>query len=198
MTGWEAWCLHCGRPIKHEAGGWVHQDNASAYCSTRQAQTGGRPTNELETEIRTALTDAGLAPLSGDWNRVVESDLGHLARLIAPIVHRRETQARASQDELDLAMHHAYRPEVVAEVAVELTEDADWERIAAWCGGTVDSGPDGTDSGEWTSWLTIPDVGVAARNQWITQRHDLTFAIRDIVAAPSQRLPITPTEDEHL
>ncbi|WP_372595533.1 hypothetical protein [Actinotalea sp.] len=87
------------------------------------------------------------------------------------------------QRQVDLAMHEAYRPEVVAEIAVPLGEDADWERIAKWCGGTIESSAD--MSGEWSSAIRIPGVGDAWEGSWIVQRHDLTFAIRAVVEGPS-------------
>lgn len=89
-------------------------------------------------------------------------------------------------EEVSLAMHHAYRPEVVAEVSVPLGEESDWEQIAKWCGGTIDSGPDGTDSGEWTSWITLPSGEEAVSGMWITKGLDGTFRARHEVAEPDE------------
>jgi hypothetical protein len=43
------------------------------------------------------------------------------------------------------------RPVVID--AVQLTDDADWQAIAKWCGGTLHSERDPSD--EYDSWLTI-------------------------------------------
>lgn len=88
------------------------------------------------------------------------------------------------QHEMDLAMHEAYRPEVVAEVAVCLDDDTDWEVVAAWCGGTIHNVQN--PSGEYTSYVTIPGVGEAWNGSWIVQRHDLSFDVRAEVAGPSE------------
>lgn len=89
-------------------------------------------------------------------------------------------------EEVSLAMHHAYRPEVVAEVSVPLGEESDWEQIAKWCGGTIGSGPDGTDSGEWTSWITLPSGEEAVSGMWITKGLDGQFHARHEVAEPDE------------
>ncbi|GEL47422.1 hypothetical protein CHO01_25380 [Cellulomonas hominis] len=90
----------------------------------------------------------------------------------------------AEQSEMDRAMHEAYRPEVVAEVAVHLSEGADWDAVAKWCGGTICTGQE--PSGEYVSDMHIPGVGTAWQGAWIVQRHDGTFAIRAEVAGPSE------------
>lgn len=93
---------------------------------------------------------------------------------------------RDASEETSLAMHHAFRPEVTAEVSVPLTDDADWEQIAKWCGGTIGSGPDGTDSGEWTSWLTLPSGEEVPSGMWITKGLDGQFRGRYEVAEPDE------------
>lgn len=90
----------------------------------------------------------------------------------------------SEQEQMGLDMHRAYRPEVVSEVAVFLGEDSDWNGVARWCGGTVNSGPDGTDSGEWTSWIEVPGVGTAPEGTWLVKRLDGTFDVRVEVGAP--------------
>lgn len=112
--------------------------------------------------------------------------------LPATVLHdpagRTEQAIRDDQRAEDLAMHLAFRPEVVAEIAVAVDDECSWDTIAAWCGGKVESGPDGTDSGEWDSWIVIPGVSeVAVRGTWIVQRHDLTFGVRIGVEGPSAR-----------
>ncbi|MFB7890322.1 hypothetical protein ACFCZ3_19950 [Cellulosimicrobium cellulans] len=89
---------------------------------------------------------------------------------------------RQEQRELDLALHRAYRPEVVAEVAVALGDHSDWEQIAAWCGGKIVNEQD--PSGEYASLIEIPGVGAAGEDSWIVQRLDGTFAIRATVVGP--------------
>jgi len=98
-------------------------------------------------------------------------------------VQRLIEAAVAEQRDMDLAMHQAYRPEVVAEVAVHLDDEASWEAIAAWCGGTIHNTQD--PSGEYTSVIEIPDVGVAWNGSWITQRLDGAFVIRAVVEGPT-------------
>ena len=54
--------------------------------------------------------------------------------------------------------------------AVQLTDDADWEAVAAWVGGTVESSRDATD--EYQSCITIPREGggspqVAHEDCWV-------------------------------
>lgn len=83
-----------------------------------------------------------------------------------------------------LEMHQAFRPEAVAEVAVHLSEEADWEAIAAWCGGSLGSTQD--PSGEYAGYIDIPGVGCAGESCWITLAHDGTFRIRAEVAAPDR------------
>ena len=85
--------------------------------------------------------------------------------------------------DVDRAMFEAFRPEVVAEVAVLVCDEMDWQAVATWCGGTIDStqGP----SGEYTSTIDIPGVGSACEGMWIVQRHDGTFAIRATLEGPS-------------
>jgi hypothetical protein len=108
------------------------------------------------------------------------------ARAGEDVVTRSEAERMvAEQRETDLAMHEAYRPEVVAEVAVHLSEDTDWEAVAAWCGGTIRTGSS-TPSGEYESTIDIPGVGTTWQGAWIVQRHDLSFAIRAEVAGPSE------------
>ena len=49
-----------------------------------------------------------------------------------------------------------YRKRSVEIEAWQLTEDADWEAVAAWCGGVIRVGRDITD--EAYSWLVIPTL----------------------------------------
>lgn len=95
-------------------------------------------------------------------------------------------KVRESAEEMGLALYRAYRPEVVAEVAVALGEDSDWEAIAKWCGGAIGSGPDGTDSGEWTSWIDLPNGESAVAGMWIIKTLGGTFSTRIEVAEPDE------------
>lgn len=101
----------------------------------------------------------------------------HAPALVAEVRRLRE------KIDVDRAMHEAFRPEVVAEVAVLVCDEMDWQAVADWCGGTVGSTQD--PSGEYTSYLTIPGVGPAFEGMWIVQRHDLTFAVRATLDGPS-------------
>lgn len=73
------------------------------------------------------------------------------------------------------ALWHTSQPEVTCEVAMILSEDADWEAVAAWCGGKVCSGPDGTDSGEWIGWVELPDGQTVGEGGWISVGLDGVF-----------------------
>ena len=84
---------------------------------------------------------------------------------------------------VDRAMFEAFRPEVVAEVAVLVCDEMDWQAVATWCGATISSSSD--MSGEYHSTIDIPGVGSAREGQWIIQRHDGTFAIRATLEGPS-------------
>ena len=96
-----------------------------------------------------------------------------------------DEQVRAEQREIDLEMHHAYRPEVVAEVAVYLGDDADWDGIAAWCGGDIETGRDVND--EYYSWIVIPGFGPVHQGQWLVKHHDGSWSVRAEVEAPSEQ-----------
>lgn len=93
---------------------------------------------------------------------------------------------RTDTESTGLAMHYAYRPEITSAVSVHLGEESDWEAIAKWCGGTIDSGPDGTDSGEWDSWIALPNGDITSTGMWITKEFDGQFRARVEVAEPDE------------
>lgn len=95
-------------------------------------------------------------------------------------------RVRDETAEMHLALHRGFRPEVVSEVSVPLSEEADWEAIAKWCGGTIHSGPDGTDSGEWGSSIELPNGDVAANGMWISKGLDGAFTARTAVQEPDE------------
>ena len=115
-----------------------------------------------------------------DWGVIWEQ-----AYEIADRAEKAEAEVAKLREKIDVdrAMHEAFRPEVVAEVAVLVCDEMDWQPVADWCGGTIGSTQD--PSGEYTSSLTIPGVGSAGEGQWIVQRHDGTFAIRATLEGPS-------------
>lgn len=116
--------------------------------------------------------------------RLRQRDVNHYLKTLPG---RTEQEIRADQRAEDLALHLAFRPEVVAEVAVPLSDESDWEKIAAWCGGTIGSSEAG-DSGEWDSWIAIPGADqVATSRSWIVKRHDGTFDVRLEVEEPSEK-----------
>ncbi len=49
-----------------------------------------------------------------------------------------------------------YRKRPVVIEAIQLTDEADWHAIAAWCGGSVELARDHTD--EYESWICIPTL----------------------------------------
>lgn len=91
--------------------------------------------------------------------------------------------AKAEQREVDLAMHLAYRPEVVAEVAVHLGSHEDWEEIARWCGGRIESSQD--PSGEYNSVIVLPNGEAGGEWAWLMLGHDGEFHFRAGVEAPA-------------
>lgn len=95
-------------------------------------------------------------------------------------------QLKDEARDVGLALHHAYRPEATTEVSVPLHEDSDWERIARWCSGTLDSGPDGTDGGEHITWITLPNGEEATAGTWITKSIDGQFHLRHEIAEPTE------------
>lgn len=58
----------------------------------------------------------------------------------------------------------AYRPEIASGVSVKLTEEADWEMLARWSGGIIQTrhSPDS----EWSE-IVIPGIGVAQEGSWL-------------------------------
>lgn len=122
------------------------------------------------------VSDDGDADWGAIWDRGFE---------LADRAERAEAEVARLREKIDVdrAMHEAFRPEVVAEVAVPVSDEMDWQAVADWCGGTIGSAQD--PSGEYTSSIAIPGVGEAYQGMWIVQRHDLTFAIRATLEGPS-------------
>lgn len=149
---------------------------------------------ELVLELRRRIADPGAflpregvaTPAGSDRESIANWGARAIVATLIPQVRR---EAEAQQQETDLALHRGFRPDVVAEIAVRLDEEHDWEKTAAWCGGTVGSGPYGTE-GEWHSWITLPDGTTAGQGSWITLDHDGVFRVRLEVDGPS-RIPDT-------
>ncbi|WP_159600247.1 hypothetical protein [Agromyces humi] len=91
-------------------------------------------------------------------------------------------RAIATIEEFHISMFDAFRPEAVAEIAVLLSEDADWEQIAEWCGGHIHTAQD--PSGEYISTIVLPNGEHAAENSWITLDHEGRFRVRWEVRQP--------------
>ena len=79
--------------------------------------------------------------------------------------------------------HEAYRPEVAAEIAVQLTDDADWPEIARWCGGRLDG--ETLPSGDYSSWINVGGER-AGEGAWITLGHDGVFRVRWSLDGPER------------
>lgn len=96
----------------------------------------------------------------------------------------RETVERIvkRRDQHHLDMHRAYRPEVVAEVAVHLGSHEDWEELTKWTGGRIETSQD--PSGEYTSTLVLPNGEAGGDWAWVVLNHAGEFHIRAEVAAP--------------
>lgn len=133
-----------------------------------------KATTQLVNEVTDAMVDAGVTKF--------EDRAQAIAKAVVPIIEREVKE----QETHDLAMHYAYRAEVVAEIAVHLSDEDGWDGIAKWCGGEIGSGPDGTDSGEYFSWITLPSGERAATGMWIVKRIDGTFAARYEVDEPDE------------
>ncbi len=89
--------------------------------------------------------------------------------------------------------------------AVQLTDDTDWEAVAAWVGGTVESIRDATD--EYQSCITIPREGggqpQVAHDDWWVIRNEAggrivaspTFLSGQVVADIRERLAVPQREE---
>ncbi len=88
----------------------------------------------------------------------------------------------AQREEYHLAMHRAYRPEVVAAVAVHLGSHEDWQHLAEWCGGTIHNESD--PSGEYSSFITLPNGEVGGDWAWLVLNHEGEFHFHTEVEAP--------------
>lgn len=104
--------------------------------------------------------------------------------LFREALKRKVAAEREAQRVEDMHNHWVFRPEVVAEVAVQLDDEANWDEIAIWVDGEIITGQD--PSGEYHSLIQIPDVGAAGEGDFIIKRHDGSFDIRQHVAAPSE------------
>lgn len=93
---------------------------------------------------------------------------------------------RDDAEEASMATHRAYRPEITSAVAVPLSDDSDWEAIAKWCSGTIQSAPDGTDSGEWSSWIELENGQCASSDTWIVKNLDGSFNVGQGVEEPNE------------
>lgn len=167
----------------------MHSQSLSTR-TIRAALAGTRIERPLAAEpsVVSAAIMGALKTLTGFDEEQLEQDVVFLTDAVRSVTPGlTESQVRADQEADDLAAHLAYRPEVVAEVAVPLSDESDWEKIAAWCGGTIGSSEAG-DSGEWDSWIRIPGVNEVATNRsWIVKRHDGTFDVRLEVEEPSEK-----------
>lgn len=127
----------------------------------------------LLTHQRRALRDALVRAWQDDYS--VDSVVDGLVATVEDLL--------SQQRDEDLAMHHAYRPEVVAEVAVHLGSHEDWNHIANWCGGEIHHGSD--PSGEGYSWITLPNGEQGGDWAWLVLNHAGEFHFRTEVEAPS-------------
>lgn len=90
-----------------------------------------------------------------------------------------------------LAMHRAFRPEVVAEIAVHLGSHENWDTIAQWCGGRIETTRD--PSGEYSSYIRLPDGQTAFERSWLTLDHAGHFRVREVVEGPETKTaPVGP------
>ena len=116
-----------------------------------------------------------------------------------PIVADLEAQVAKLREDLEMErlMHQAYRAEVVAEIAVQVTEDCDWDELAKWVGGSIGSAQE--MSGEYRSWINVPanrthdgKPASAGCGEWITLGHDGKFRVRYAVDPPERDVPPSP------
>jgi hypothetical protein len=92
-----------------------------------------------------------------------------------------EIDGLRAQLEVQRHMHAAFRPEVVAEIAVQLSDDADWEEIARWCGGRIDG--ETLPSGDYASRMVVGGE-TAVEGMWVTLGHDGVFRVRHTIDGP--------------
>lgn len=130
----------------------------------------------IEAYVNSTPLPAGLSESEATLER------GHLRKAALEAIRGVQNEAEESQ----LHLHHAYRPEITAQMAVPLWDEANWDTIASWCGGTVKTAPDGTDSGEWHSWIALPNGETAFANMWIVKGLDGAFTTRHHVGDPDE------------
>jgi len=131
-----------------------------------------------------ALADTPYPGASPAVSAALDADVApsraHLAQLVATETYLRGANA-ALVEELDMA--EAHQPEVAAAIAVNLSDDSDWDAVARWCGGTVSNteGPDG----ETVSHVSIPGAGDAWNGSWIVQDLTGTFSVCTGIDGPT-------------
>lgn len=64
--------------------------------------------------------------------------------------------------------YRPHRDPAVQVEAVQLTEDADWDTVAVWSGGSLANHEIG-DSGEYATTLRISGEGTASEGDWIVR-----------------------------
>jgi hypothetical protein len=69
-----------------------------------------------------------------------------------------------------------------AVTAVQLTDDVEWEPLAAWAGGQLRNRPVG-DSGEYETELVLPDGRVAVEGDWLIRTPGGTLITQEVTAA---------------
>lgn len=151
--------------------------------SAEEEATAADPVPETPEKIaltrrqRQTLRDALVSAWQDDYS--LDSVLDHLAGAVEALLTEQYNE--------DLAMHRAYRPEVVAEIAVHLGSHEDWDEIATWCGGKVVTASD--QNGEYNSTLVLPNGERGSEWAWLVLDHGGEFHFRAEVAAPVIRAP---------
>lgn len=116
--------------------------------------------------------------------------LRELAQTNFDLYHESQTELGAARDQNDiLQVSISMRPdrEIVPAVAVQLTDEADWEQLAALCGGELQTGSD--PSGEYVTTLTIPGCpNAAGEYDWLVQHQDGSWSVHsewtDVAVVP--------------
>lgn len=153
--------------------------------TTATETTSARRSTEMDAvhgdreRIQRRLSRVRRSSLGGDLIAGPEVGAEWLASLAEEV-----RQMLAEQEEYHLAMHRAYRPEVVAEVAVHLGSHESWEDLAEWCGGRIVTSQD--PSGEYVSDLVLPNGERGGDWAWLVLNHAGEFHFRAEVAEPTR------------
>ncbi|BDZ52853.1 hypothetical protein GCM10025867_50940 (plasmid) [Frondihabitans sucicola] len=136
----------------------IPKDSADAFLAVSSDWVG--PDIELGPQISDAERDrfAALGRAVDSFPAEFSEDVKFLLQLAAKYA---EANTRLTERHFQDV---AYRPEIASGVAVKLTEEADWDMLARWSGGVIQTRhlPE-SECAE----IVIPGVGVAREGTWL-------------------------------